>query len=623
VGSTLVSICVVPQDSTMMDNSNFSVKDFLLVSCPGAVGGLVCLQGDETTILTVDSSTGIFLDRDNLVVAHQFSGGRSLKVIDRGSSRLCSLSDAPLDLHDVLLKDGSLFVVATENNEVVEFNLESMILLNRWGLAGEPDSAHINSIIFYQGRLMASIFGRFEKNRGYKEGTGGLGQVIDVITGEIFIDGLSQPHSLTVVGDLLYLCNSEAKELRVYEGSCLKKVVDIPGYARGIAVSDDEIYVGISLSRNAKVEDESATASIIVLDRWTWANKGSVSVPFSEVYDVRVINVASDLVLKAVNLNAEQLIEENNRLLDAYEQTKSAYEQTREAYEHVREAYGQIQGAKMADEIRHNYEYDVDLNGETAPARVVRMVGNDKRVLEVGAGPGSITKMLKGSGNCRVTGLEIDKEAIKILEQFCERVYETNLNDPNWPEQLSDEDPFDVIVAADVLEHVYDPLKVLSAMAGLAGQHGKVVVSLPHVGHNAIVACLLDEDFQYRDWGLLDRTHIRFFGLKNMQQLFENAGLKIIDAQFVITSPQESEFADKWNGLSNEMKAQLSGHKHGQVYQVVIKAVSKAHEGVAVDLMQLPVEGFSSLRRGLLRKVARCLLSEKTRHQILCKMRKN
>ena len=192
----------------------------------------------------------------------------------------------------------------------------------------------------------------------------------------------------------------------------------------------------------------------------------------------------------------------------------------------------------MADEIRHNYEYDVDLNGNSAPARVVRMVGKNKRVLEVGAGPGSITKMLKGAGDCRVIGLEIDKDAIKKLTQFCDHVYEANLNDPAWPELLSDEAPFEVLVAADVLEHVYEPWTVLRAMAGIAEEHGEIVISLPHVAHNAIVACLLSEDFDYRHWGLLDRTHIRFFGLKNMQQLFDDAGLKIIDAQFVIT-PQK------------------------------------------------------------------------------------
>jgi len=274
-------------------------------------------------------------------------------------------------------------------------------------------------------------------------------------------------------------------------------------------------------------------------------------------------------------------------------------------------------------EDRHNYEYDIDIEGPSAPARVVRMVGNDKRVLEVGAGPGSITKMLKCVGNCRVTGLEIDKEAIKKLEPFCERVYEANLNDSAWPELLSDEEPFDVLVAADVLEHVYEPWTVLAAMADIVAKDGQIVVSLPHVGHNAVMACLLNEDFSYRDWGLLDRTHIRFFGLKNMQKLFEDAGLKIIDAQFVIIPPDETEFADKWNALNDDIKTTLSAHQYGHVYQVVIKAVSKTHDGDAIDLMQVPVESYYPPEVGkkyisfLIKKLARKCLSERTRYRIL------
>ncbi len=45
---------------------------------------------------------------------------------------------------------------------------------------------------------------------------------------------------------------------------------------------------------------------------------------------------------------------------------------------------------------RHKYEYNIDINGPTAAAAVVRMVGKGKRVLEIGAGPGSITRFLHG-----------------------------------------------------------------------------------------------------------------------------------------------------------------------------------------------------------------------------------
>ena len=149
----------------------------------------------------------------------------------------------------------------------------------------------------------------------------------------------------------------------------------------------------------------------------------------------------------------------------------------------------------MEKDARHNYEYRVDLDGNSAPARVVRMVGNNKRVLEIGAGPGSITRHLHGSGNCSVIALEIDDEAIPLLKPFCERVYQADLNDSGWIDLLATEDKFDVVVIADVLEHVYDPWGTLKLMPGLLGENGYMVVSVPHAGNSAMVACLLDEDF--------------------------------------------------------------------------------------------------------------------------------
>ncbi len=81
-------------------------------------------------------------------------------------------------------------------------------------------------------------------------------------------------------------------------------------------------------------------------------------------------------------------------------------------------------------------------------------------------------------------------------------------------------DKFEVIVAADVLEHLYDPWATLRTVRDILDTDGYVVVSLPHIGHNAVIACILQEDFEYQDWGLLDKTHIRFFGIENMQQTF-------------------------------------------------------------------------------------------------------
>jgi len=235
-------------------------------------------------------------------------------------------------------------------------------------------------------------------------------------------------------------------------------------------------------------------------------------------------------------------------------------------------------------EQRHKYEYQVDPAADTAPARVVRMVGAGKHVLEIGSGPGSITRLLKEVNQCRITALEIDLEAIEKVRPYCEAVHQADLNDPSWPALLS-ATRFEVVIAADVLEHLYHPLAALTAMKNLVRQGGCIVVSLPHVSHAAIVACLLDEDFEYRDWGLLDRTHIRFFGIKNMQSLFTQAGLKIIEAEFVIRHPDATEFAQRWSGMSELAKTAALANPFALVYQVVIKAVPLEAEGEALSLV--------------------------------------
>jgi len=144
----------------------------------------------------------------------------------------------------------------------------------------------------------------------------------------------------------------------------------------------------------------------------------------------------------------------------------------------------------MSDK-RHTYEYDIDITSQTAPANVVRMVGKQKRVLEIGCGPGSITKVLAKQGLCSVTGIEVDAEAIRLVTPFCTEVFQGDLNSSEWPSLLEPGERFDVVVAADVLEHLYDPWNTLKRMIPFIGPEGYLVISLPHVGHAAVASCLI------------------------------------------------------------------------------------------------------------------------------------
>ncbi len=214
------------------------------------------------------------------------------------------------------------------------------------------------------------------------------------------------------------------------------------------------------------------------------------------------------------------------------------------------------------------------------------MVRPGSRVLEIGAGPGSITRHLSGTLGCDVVALEIDPTAIEKLLPFARKVFAADLNDAGWADILrKSEGQFDFVIAADVLEHVYDPWSVLGGMKSLLNDSGSVILSLPHVGHAAVAACLLDEDFEYRPWGLLDRTHIRFFGIKNVEALYRSNEMVIEQAEFVVRTPEMTEFVRRWRSLPAEVQAALQRNRFAHVYQVVSRAVPAERAGTPVDLL--------------------------------------
>ena len=220
-----------------------------------------------------------------------------------------------------------------------------------------------------------------------------------------------------------------------------------------------------------------------------------------------------------------------------------------------------------------NYDYTVLESGDSAAAAVIRFVNPTSRVLEIGAGSGAISRHLVKSKKCNLTALEINPSSIAKLKKICASVHSLDLNDKAWPLALNDEGKFDHVIAADVLEHVYDPWTVLKGMKSLLNDKGSIILSLPHASHSAVLAALYLGEFEFREWGLLDKTHIRFFGYKNVEALYANAGLKIVRCHLVYYKPEESELAHAWKTLPENVREVLGQRPYGNVFQIVTEAV--------------------------------------------------
>jgi 2-polyprenyl-3-methyl-5-hydroxy-6-metoxy-1,4-benzoquinol methylase len=228
--------------------------------------------------------------------------------------------------------------------------------------------------------------------------------------------------------------------------------------------------------------------------------------------------------------------------------------------------------------VQHRYEHAEDVNNPNSSVyKVLNLVGHGKRVLELGPGNGSITRYLAERQNCQVYAIELDVECAELVAPWCEDVLVHDLADLNWiswaQTHFVGSDGFDAIVIADVLEHLIAPDQLLQACPQLLGPRGSVVISLPVSGHSALIASLLKGRFTYQRHGLLDATHLRFFGLPDIQALVGSSKLDIVDASFVTKHPLETEFADFWVQLSPIAKYVVTRHPHAFVYQVVFRAL--------------------------------------------------
>jgi 2-polyprenyl-3-methyl-5-hydroxy-6-metoxy-1,4-benzoquinol methylase len=240
--------------------------------------------------------------------------------------------------------------------------------------------------------------------------------------------------------------------------------------------------------------------------------------------------------------------------------------------------------------IKHRYAHEIDPNGGSAAAVLAGMVEPGQRVLELGTGPGTVTRILHDKG-CKVTGVEMDPDTLATCAPFCERTLQANLEDPLWWQPLEGE-KFEVIICADVLEHLRDPRPLLEKLPVFLRDGGCVLMSLPNASHLTIVASLLGGRFPYQKNGLLDNTHLKFYGREDLDALLRECGFLWQHWHTVQVDPAQAELKHYWNDLEASDQEFLKARcADGMVYQHVVRAFPTSAAGhlnkLQKDLMEL------------------------------------
>lgn len=224
------------------------------------------------------------------------------------------------------------------------------------------------------------------------------------------------------------------------------------------------------------------------------------------------------------------------------------------------------------------YDLDLDqLDSNTSHAIVVELVGTDKRVLDVGCSTGYLSRLLSHRGNV-VSGIEVDPAAAAMASpQLAEVVVgdvETMDVAGHFPAAS-----FDVIVFADVLEHLRDPIAALRKALPLLTPDGSIVVSLPNIAHGAVRLSLLEGRFEYRPLGLLDDTHLRFFTRSSVDDLLRGAGLVAIDMRRTVADVFATEIPVSPDHFSAAVVDDVRAEPDSDTYQFVFRAVPLSGSG--------------------------------------------
>lgn len=218
-----------------------------------------------------------------------------------------------------------------------------------------------------------------------------------------------------------------------------------------------------------------------------------------------------------------------------------------------------------------SYQYFEDVN-----LGLLRLWGRRKglRVLDAGCGFATTSAHIQKLGN-EVTGIEESPVACDVARQRIAHVVNADLQHADLGS-----DQFDVLIFADVLEHLPWPVGVLRRYLQWLAPGGSVIVSLPNVGLWSVRLSHLLGNWQYEETGVLDRTHLRFFTRSTARWLLQQAELEETGVTY------NPGLVRPFVPLAKKLRAPQNGHDPAAIlrsrpYQLYLKTVYPLERAVA------------------------------------------
>ena len=160
-------------------------------------------------------------------------------------------------------------------------------------------------------------------------------------------------------------------------------------------------------------------------------------------------------------------------------------------------------------------------------------------ILDIGCGTGALGEYLIKNQKCKVYGIEISKSAYDQASTVLTNTIKGNVE---TIELNFEKNYFDVIVMGDVVEHLISPIDTINKLMPFLKIGGNVHITVPNVKHWSVISYLIFKDeWDYKEWGILDYTHLKFFTKKSFEKSLNNINnIQILNSERVIQKPSKS-----------------------------------------------------------------------------------
>lgn len=148
------------------------------------------------------------------------------------------------------------------------------------------------------------------------------------------------------------------------------------------------------------------------------------------------------------------------------------------------------------------------------------------KILDVGCGAGTTVGWIRQNRRCVwIGGVELHPDAAAKARGKLDSLYEGSIEEIDLP---IEENSLDLILCLDILEHLVDPWSVTCRLQKLLKPGGSMIASIPNVRSKKVILPLLFKGkWDYQEFGILDKTHLRFFTRDSAISMLEAAGLKV------------------------------------------------------------------------------------------------